>query len=34
MLPWENNFGAKFMAMVFEEKIFWVVHEFVNPRVF
>ena len=26
MLPWESKFDTKFLLMVFDGKIFWVVH--------
>ena len=34
MLPWESNFGAKFLIMAFDRKTFWVVHHTVNLWVF
>ena len=30
---WESTFDANFLIMVFNGKIFRVVHHFVNPRV-
>ena len=32
MLPWENNFSAKFLVMMFNGKIFSVMHHSVTPR--
>ena len=32
MLPRENDFGAKFLIMVFNGKIFSVVHHSCEPR--
>ena len=33
MLSWETNFDEKFLFMVFNEKIIWVVQHTVDLRV-
>ena len=33
MLPWESKFDGRFLFMVFNEKIFWVVQQSVHLRL-